>query len=62
MVKYRKKLNDNLTTDISEKYFFLQKALPSFDEIENYINDLYTKKLYIQYVINYLIILHVMQI
>ena len=55
LVKYRKKLYDNLTTDISEKNIFLQKALPSFDEIENYINDLYTKKLYIQYVINYLI-------
>ena len=55
LVKYRKKLNECLTKDISEKNIFLQKALPTVDEIENYINELYNKKLYLQYIINYLI-------
>ena len=43
LVKYRKKLNECLTKDISEKNIFLQKALPTFDEIDNFTNDFYNK-------------------
>ena len=55
LLDLRDKYNKRRAIDTKAKILFKKDTLPSHDEVDKWISDLYTQKHYTQYLINYLI-------
>ena len=55
LLDLRDRLNKRKSVEIKEKIQNLKETLPTYEEVNKYINELYTNRQYVDYLINYFI-------